>query len=134
MRILVAYDGSEQARRALDWAAQIDRSSTVAVISVAPTLEASPKIKDAVDPTSDVDTHRRQLDDAATMLANSGIRAERLLKAGNPAEEIINAAAEGRFDVILVGVRGMGAVRRFLIGSVTDRVVRHATVPVLVVR
>jgi nucleotide-binding universal stress UspA family protein len=68
------------------------------------------------------------------MLANSGIRAERLLKAGNPAEEIINAAAEGRFDVILVGVRGMGAVRRFLIGSVTDRVVRHATVPVLVVR
>jgi len=134
VKILVAYDGSKQARRALDWAARMIQDSTVSVISVAPALEATYKIADAIDPTSDIDEHRRQLDEAAAILDKSGVRAETVLKAGNPAEEIIKAAEEGRFDVILLGIRGMGAVRRFLIGSVADRVVRHATVPVLVVR
>ncbi len=135
VKILVAYDGSEQARSALDWAAHMaSEGSSVSVISVAPTLAGSPKIADAVDPTSDADEHRRQLDEAAAILEELGIKAKTLLKAGNPAEEIINTAREGRFDVILVGIRGMGAVKRFLIGSVADRVVRHATVPVFVVR
>ncbi len=135
VKVLVAYDGSEQAGRALDWAAHMARDgSTVAVIGVAPTLAASPRIADAVDPRSDVVAHRRQLDEAVAILAASGVTAETLLKIGNPAEEIITAAQDGGFDVILVGIRGMGAVERFLIGSVADRLVRYATVPVLVVR
>jgi len=135
VKILVAYDGSEQAQRALDWAAHLAREgSTVSVISVAPALEASPRIADAIDPSSDLDEHRRQLEQAAALLAAAGVTASTMLRAGNPAEEIIQAAEDGRFDVILVGIRGMGAVKRFLIGSVADRVVRHATVPVLVVR
>ncbi len=134
MKILVAYDGSEQARRALGWAAQMVQDSTVTVISIAPTLEASPRMTDAVDPSSDIPEHRRQLDEAVDILAEVGVRAETILTAGNPAEEIINAADDGDYDVILVGIRGKSAVRRFLIGSVADRVVRHATVPVLVVR
>ncbi len=134
VKVLVAYDGSEQARRALDWAAHMAQGSTVGVISVAPTLAASPKIADAVDPTSDTNEHRRQLDEAVTLLDALGVRATTVLKVGNPAEEIINAAQDGHFDVILVGIRGMGAIERFLIGSVADRLVRYATVPVLVVR
>jgi nucleotide-binding universal stress UspA family protein len=135
VKVLVAYDGSTQARRALDWATHMARDgSTVAVIGVAPALAASPRIADAVDPHSDVAAHRRQLDEAVALLAASGVEAETLLKIGNPAEEIITAAQDGHFDVILVGIRGMGAVERFLIGSVADRLVRHATVPVLVVR
>ncbi len=134
MKILVAYDGSELAGRALGWAVQLAQDSTVTVISIAPTLEASPRMADAVDPSSDIPEHRRQLDQAVDILNQAGVRAETILTAGNPAEEIINAAAEGGFDLILVGIRGRSAVRRFLIGSVADRVVRHATVPVLVVR
>lgn len=134
MKILIGYDGSEQARHALTWAAQAFPGSRLCVISVAPALEASPKIADAIDPTSGLDVHRRQLEEAVATLGLSGIQADTLLKAGNPAEEIINAAADGQFDLILVGIHGMEALRRFLIGSVADRVVRHATVPVLVVR
>lgn len=133
MKILVGYDGSEPARRALDWAARMFRDSAITVISVAPALEASPKIADAVDPTSNVNLHRGELNEAAALLEEEGIAAETMLKVGNPAEEIIVAAADGGFDLILVGSRGLGAVKRFLIGSVADRVVRHATVPVLVV-
>lgn len=134
MRVLVGYDGSEEARRALEWAPRLAGESPVTVISVAPTLEASPRIPDAVDPNSNVDVHRQQLAEAATLLGMNGVRVEKLLRIGNPAEEIIIAAEQGRFDLILIGIRGLSTVRRFLIGSVADRVVRHATVPVLVVR
>ena len=112
----MAYDGSEEARRALEWAPRIDRESHVAVISIAPTLEASPKIKDAVDPTSDVDTHRRQLDDAVTILAMA------INKAGKTDPDAIREAilsvkkfpgAEGEynFDANGDGLHGYNIVR-----------------------
>jgi nucleotide-binding universal stress UspA family protein len=133
MKILVAYDGSEAAQRALDWTARVGADAKVCVISVAPTLEATEKIRDAVDPTSDVPMHQRQLEEAAAVLQKVGIEPSTMLKAGNPAEEIIDAAARGHYDMIVVGKHGMGAMRKFLIGSVADRVVRHAKAPVLVV-
>lgn len=130
----MAYDGSEQAKRALNWTTNLGANPIVTVISVAPALEATARIADAVDPTSNVLEHRRQIDEAVAILGKLHIQADSMVKAGNPAEEIITAAGDGDFEVILVGIRGMGAVRRFLIGSVADRVVRYATVPVLVVR
>jgi nucleotide-binding universal stress UspA family protein len=134
VKILVAYDGSEHSRRALEWAARLDGDAAVSIISVAPTLEASASVPEAIDPRSDVDVHRRELNEAATVLEESGVKAEMMLKVGHPAEEIIDAAVEGEFDLIIIGIHGMSAMRRFLIGSVADRVVRHALVPVLVAR
>jgi nucleotide-binding universal stress UspA family protein len=134
VKILVAYDGSEHSRRALEWAARLNGKAAISVISVAPALEASANVPEAVDPRSDVDVHRRELNEAVTVLEESGVKAETLLKIGHPAEEIIDAAIEGEFDLIIIGIHGMSAMRRFLIGSVADRVVRHALVPVLVAR
>jgi hypothetical protein len=71
---------------------------------------------------------------AVARLKAKGVAAEPLLKAGKPAEEILDAADEGQFDVIVIGSRGKSAAARFLMGSVSERVVRHATRPVLVVR
>jgi nucleotide-binding universal stress UspA family protein len=136
VKILVAYDGSDEAKRTLDWAAQLSRGtpgSSVTVIGVAPALAAAPHISDAVDPSSDVPLHRRQLDEAASILASAAIQAETIVRIGKPAEEILDAAEEGGFDLVVLGHRGMGAARRFLMGSVSERVVRHATRPVLVV-
>jgi nucleotide-binding universal stress UspA family protein len=136
MKILVAYDGSGEAERAVDWAANLARGldgSSVTVISVAPTLEAAPHIADAVDPSSSVEKHRDQAQKAAAKLEEAGLEAETLVRAGNPAEEILNVADEQGFDVILVGHRGISATRRFLMGSVSERVVRHASRPVLVI-
>ena len=135
MKILVGYDGSKQAKHAVDWTANLAgvRESSVTVISVAPALEAVPPIRDAVDPTSDVPKHHALVDEAAASLASRGVHAEKLVRAGNPAEQILDAAEEGGFDVIVVGHRGLGAARRFLMGSVSERVVRHASRPVLVV-
>lgn len=53
---------------------------------------------------------------------------------GNPAMEICREAKEGRFDLIVMGSRGMGEIKGYLMGSVSNRVVRHAPCPVLIVR
>jgi nucleotide-binding universal stress UspA family protein len=133
VKILVGYDGSGEAKRALEWAAKLHRAepgSSITVIGVAPALDAAPRIPDAVDPTSDLPLHERQLAEATSILAAA---AETILRVGRPAEEILDTADEGDFDLVVLGHRGMGAARRFLMGSVSERVVRHATRPVLVV-
>ena len=137
MRILVAYDGSTAARSALDWAVRLAKDnagSSVRVIGVAATLEATALIPDAVDPGSSVEMRRRDLAEAASALAAAGVPADTTLKVGNPAEEIIAAGDEGDVDLILVGSTGAGRAVRFLLGSVSDRVVRYANRPVMVAR
>jgi len=137
MKILVAFDGSEGGRRALDWAARLakdEADSRVSVIGVAAALEAAPPIADAVDPSSSVEKHRTELARAASTLAAAGVPSDTMLKVGNPAEEIISAGDEGEFDLILIGRTGAHGAIRFLMGSVSDRVVRHANRPVMVVR
>jgi nucleotide-binding universal stress UspA family protein len=137
VKILVAYDGSEEARSAVRWAGQLatdTADSSVSVISVAPTLELTEPILDAVDPTSDVGKQRAYLAEAKELLAKAGVEAATILKAGNPSEEILDLAEAGGFDIIVVGNRGVGGAIRFLMGSVSERVVRHSSKPVLVVR
>ena len=53
---------------------------------------------------------------------------------GYPADVIVRIADSERFDLIVMGSRGMGAIKSFLLGSVSDRVVHHAHCPVLIVR
>ncbi len=135
MKILCAYDGSEKGRHALDWAARLARNeggSSVSVIAVAVSLEAAPHIADAIDPSSSPERHHRHLAEAAARLQAAGVQAETLLKVGSPAEEIINAGEDGDYELIVMGRTGAGGAVRFLMGSVSDRVVRHAGRPVLV--
>jgi nucleotide-binding universal stress UspA family protein len=56
------------------------------------------------------------------------------VEAGDPADEILLVAKKYDSDIILVGYKGYGKEGRFLLGSVTDKVVRHASRSVLVVR
>ena len=54
--------------------------------------------------------------------------------AGDPAVEIIEEAKKGNYDLIIMKTHGMKATKRFMLGSVTDKVVHHVSIPVLVVR
>lgn len=77
MKILVAYDGSAEARNALNWAVQLARAEgrhTVTVISVIPTLEVTLPIADAVDPSSDAGKHRAYLTDGKSSWPRLGSR------------------------------------------------------------
>lgn len=85
-----------------------------------------------------VDQVRAQREQVAQDLVEQGRRAgiavSFLVWEGDPGESIIEAARSEHVDLIVVGSHGRGAVGRFLIGSVSDHVVRNASCPVLVVR
>lgn len=134
-RILIAYDGSDESRRALRYASRLVAGDVVSVISVAPALIEAPRTADFTDPTSEPAVHRTQLEEARAIVAEtSGVEPETIEAVGNPAAEIIAAAEARDVELIVIGRHGQHTVARFLMGSVADRVVRHATCDVLVVR
>lgn len=133
--ILIAYDGSDESRRGLRYAERLVADDVVSVISVAPALIEAPRTAEYTDPASDPATHRQQLEDARAIIVEaSGVEPETIQAVGNPAAEIIAAAEARDVELIVVGRRGQHMVERFLMGSVADRVVRHAACDVLVVR
>jgi nucleotide-binding universal stress UspA family protein len=131
-KVLVAYDGSDDARLALEYAAAKFGDDDITVVSVVPVPYSGRG--GGIDPTSNVEDHRTALDEAADLLADRGVKATTVESVGHPANAIIEMAEKGEFDLVIVGSRGLGAVSRFLTGSVSGRVVAHAPCSVLVVR
>ena len=62
------------------------------------------------------------------------VAADTLVRTGAPTEEIVNAAKKLPADIIVISTHGRGGLKHVLLGSVAERVVRHAPCPVLVVR
>jgi nucleotide-binding universal stress UspA family protein len=77
---------------------------------------------------------KKLLDQSVQRLIKAGFTAEPLCYLGNPAEEIMKAASREQADLIVMGAKGLGAIARFLLGSVSTRVVQHTNGSVLVVR
>jgi nucleotide-binding universal stress UspA family protein len=80
------------------------------------------------------EANRTLLEQSAQKLVRAGFTAEPLCKFGKPAEEIMKVASTQHADLIVMGAKGLGAVARFLLGSVSTRVVQQANRTVLVVR
>ena len=131
-RILVAYDGCEPARRALDVAIDLAKryDALVSVVSVIPILPG----RTPNDPWEDTIVHARALDEARAILAEHGIEAELLEPTGNPARTIERLVEVGEFDTVVVGSRGIGPVSGVLQGSVSGHVAIHADATVVIAR
>jgi nucleotide-binding universal stress UspA family protein len=131
-RILVAYDGGEPAKKALATAIELARpfGASISVVSVVP--ERVGRLPS--DPWDDRDVHMAELLEAKRELAVAGIEAELIEPAGDPALSIERIADAGGFDMVVVGTRGLGAIERFLQGSVSEHVATHAHQTVVVVR
>jgi len=135
--ILVAYDRSEHARRALERAAGLATNGvTLAVVAVAlpsatsqnPTLGSH-----AVDPI-ETEEVRKSLAEARALLAERGIQAKAIEGHGDPGDVIVQQARELGADLIVLGTRGLNLAERAVLGSVSTRVLHHAPCDVLVVR
>jgi nucleotide-binding universal stress UspA family protein len=128
--VLVGYDGSDAARRALAWAAELARGGRVVVLTATASVYSGNY--DVPDPQGE---RRGQalLEEASAMLTKEGIEAETRMPVGDAADGIVAAADEVRADVIVVGRRRDSLARR-LLGSVSAKVVEHAPCDVLVVR
>jgi nucleotide-binding universal stress UspA family protein len=131
-KILVAYDGGEPARRALDTAAEMAKrfGATVSVVSVVPTRPG----RFPVDPWDDPVLHANELLEARQILREEGIEAQLLEPMGDPAPTIERIAEDGGFDVIVIGTRNLGPIGRTLQGSVSGHVATHAKSTVVVAR
>jgi nucleotide-binding universal stress UspA family protein len=141
--ILLAVDGSEQARVAAEAAAEISSStdSGLHVVFVMPTAEHlyghhfyARELQESVREQAE-DEVRAFLDEQVGWLEEHGGKVEDTHRAiGRPDAEIVRLAEELGVGLTVVGNRGLGGVRRALVGSVSDSVVRHAHGPVLVIR
>src|SRR5215216_3397638 len=141
-RILLATDGSEEAElaalRAVELAEKTDSELHVVHVGVVPTfLKSYPgtlgyerRLYEEIEEVSRVLLRKQTW----RVKAAGGTVAGAHLRMGQVALEIVALAEELQADLIVMGSRGLGGVRRALMGSVSDSVVRHAHCPVLVVR
>lgn len=138
-RILLAVDGSEEADRAVRSAVELasKTGSELHVVHVGETPVVYHPERHAY--TAQYEEHeeeaRRLLEGQAGKVKEAGGSvAQAHLRMGHPDQEIVALAEELDAGLIVLGSRGLGGVKRALMGSVSDSVVRHAHCPVLVVR
>ena len=134
--ILVAVDGSEYSEAAVRVAGELVRQHGAASLTLLNVIEVVTSDAGPVEVPGSPGgpevwaTFARPRE----ILAQYGIEPKLLLREGDPANEIIETARVGGYDLIVVGHRGLSPIKAFLLGSVSDRVVAHAPCSVLVVR
>jgi nucleotide-binding universal stress UspA family protein len=135
-RMLVGVDGSEYSLAAVRAAAKLAAErgiKSVTLINVIPVAVSTLGVTPVAAAPEDVEAWE-VFDKPKALLKEAGVEAKLLLRTGDPANEILNVAKEGGYDLIVVGHRGLSPVQAFLLGSVSNRVVTHAPCSVLVVR
>lgn len=143
VNILVAIDGSTYAAKALDYAIEISEryDSKITLVHVVPTINGI-SAKLGSSKTMNLEDVEASLEDAGNEILEEGertvklakIQAKTMLKHGDAADKIIEAAEETKADLIVVGERGLSAVSRFPLGSIAVKVSQHAKCPVLIIK
>jgi nucleotide-binding universal stress UspA family protein len=141
--IVVGTDGSntakEAVRQAIDLAKQVGASLDI-VSAYEPVSgdrlrqeqrEIPKDVEWAVNPREDVD---HTLEEAARETREAGVEVETFARQGDPADAILDVAEERGSDLIVVGNKGMTGAKRFLLGSVPNKVSHHAPCSVLIIR
>ena len=137
-KILVAHDGSKLSDKALKKGVEIAVrfDSNLTVLTVIPDLYLTE--------LSDLD--RKRIMDALTeetmiamekirsTLAGKSVEAKTITRQGMPAEKILETAKKMKIDLLIVGSHGRHGAKKFLLGSISSKVVEYANCPVLVVK
>ena len=142
-RIVVGTDGSETANEAVRQATELAKAvgSSVDLVSAYEPVssarlreEAQQVPKDLewmVNPREDVDS---TLKEAGGAIEEAGVSVEIYAREGDPADAILDVAEEQKADLIVVGNKGMTGAKRFLLGSVPNKVSHHAPCSVMIIR
>jgi len=134
MKIVVGYDGSEAAKRALAKAAELAGSGgSVTVVSAVGVHAGAVHGAIPVDP-DELAERSAELGEAKSILGQSGLEPLLVEGRGDPADAIVEEAKSSGADLVVVGARGQNVVERALVGSVSTKVLHHAPCDVLVVR
>ena len=141
--MVVGTDGSETASEAVRQASELAKQ-VGAKVHLVSAYEPVPEgrlreearqtpadLQWMINPREEVD---QTLSDAADRVREAGIEVETFAREGDPADAILDVAEERDADLIVVGNKGMTGARRFLLGSVPNKVSHHAPCSVLIVR
>jgi len=135
-KILVGFDGSVQATKAAETAFALATALDGHVLLLA--VARPPEPATSVEVHAMLDDAREHFEqDFAKLRARAqqrGIAVETAVVVGHPAEQIIHRAEAEHADLILLGRRGMSRFEKWILGSVSERVLRYAHCPVMVVR
>jgi nucleotide-binding universal stress UspA family protein len=141
--IVVGTDGSETAGEAVRQAVELAKvtGAKIHLVSAYEPVpnqrlrqeqqEAPEDMQWMVNPREDVDA---TLSDAGEKVKEAGVEVEEFARQGDPADAILDVAEETKSDLIIVGNKGMTGARRFLLGSVPNKVSHHAPCSVLIIR
>jgi nucleotide-binding universal stress UspA family protein len=141
--IVVGTDGSDTAGKAVAQAAELAAAVDASLLIVSAfepisgarlreeAQDAPDDVRWMVNPREDVDA---TLETAADVAAEHGAQTRTFARQGDPADAILDVAEEQGADLIVVGNKGMTGAKRFLLGSVPNKVSHHAPCSVLIVR
>jgi nucleotide-binding universal stress UspA family protein len=146
MKILLATDGSETAESALDFvqAFPFPEDSDITLITVMEeemlagtgheglSVEQQRTLRETKEAVREA--CEELLDKQSERLRNAGWAGSTLLRSGHPADEIVRAADELDIDLVVVGSHGLTGIKRYLLGSVSSRVLEYAPCSVLIVK
>jgi nucleotide-binding universal stress UspA family protein len=142
-QIVVGTDGSDTAAKAVAQAAELAAlvGSTLLIVSAFEPVggqrlrdeasQAPDDVRWMVNPREDVDA---TLQSATELAEEQGVAVRTFARQGDPADAILDVAEEEHADLIVVGNKGMTGAKRFLLGSVPNKVSHHAPCSVLIVR
>jgi nucleotide-binding universal stress UspA family protein len=146
MKILLATDGSDSANTAIDYLVNfpLPEASQIILMTVIEKEIYQGKKKTELDAEQQEllqqtkqmlrDKARELLTTASERLARAGLSCSTLIRAGHPARELVRIAKKREVDLVVVGSHGLGGIKRFLLGSVSDQVLAYAPCSVLIVR
>jgi nucleotide-binding universal stress UspA family protein len=141
--IVVGTDGSETAGQAVRQAIELAKAigASIELVSAYEPVPAARLREEArqvpedlqwmVNPREDVDATLRE---AAEWVESAGLNVRIYAREGDPADAILDVAEERGADLIVVGNKGMTGAKRFLLGSVPNKVSHHAPCSVLIIR
>jgi nucleotide-binding universal stress UspA family protein len=126
-KILLTLDGSENSEKAVPWVRQFAGQEKAQVVL----LQVLPRRSDREEWPRERAEARDYLLRFEREFNYSGIPTKILVRRGNPAQEIVDAAGDQGCDLIVMSTRGGSTVKRWVIGGVTEQVMRLSKVPVL---
>ena len=144
-KMLIAYDGSDASKKAIEMCNKCAHDDDeVVLLTVIPAELSESSFTKMLLPTIDLsevvqsgsfkDKAMESLSKIVKEIESNVAKVETIVESGDPADEILITAKRQTANMIILGYKGYGKEGRFLLGSVTDKVVRHASISVLVVR
>ena len=136
-KILVPIDGSKYAEKALDFALEMANMchADLKIITVVPELVDEPDwMKDYTEKMKENGNVMLSNTFNKAKESNPELKISKNLMEGDIVTMILDCAKKGNYDLIVMGSRGLGTIKRFLLGSVSNSVVNQAEIPVLIVK